>query len=237
MMLAVVGVYMMTGNMLLGAWIMYIGTPLYNLFWLDDDRNLKKENEKAFLKAQMFYIPLWTFVFAMLAINIYALFIFSSKWQPDWAILDNKPESVMRSIVFTLVISFFHALSSLAGHELVHNKETIHKIVGTIPYTQMMYSHFWDEHTRGHHKYIGTPEDPVSHALGTSIYRALYDSYTGTHKQCWDRENRRLEKEHGKGNVSALTVLTENQMVYYFTLHMGIIVSIYHLFGMGGLKF
>lgn len=36
-----------TGNMLSGAWVMYVGTPIYNYFMLYDDHNIAKKNEKA----------------------------------------------------------------------------------------------------------------------------------------------------------------------------------------------
>ena len=40
--------YFYTGNMLLPAWLMYIGTPLYNLILLDDGNNVDKKNEKIY---------------------------------------------------------------------------------------------------------------------------------------------------------------------------------------------
>ena len=80
--------------MLLGAWVMYVGTPLYNLFYIDDDRNIKKENERAFMKSQIFYIPLYAYIFLMVGVHVYGLMVFSTKWQPDWFILEQKPETL-----------------------------------------------------------------------------------------------------------------------------------------------
>jgi len=42
-------VYVKTGSMILAGWIVYIGTPLYNLIMLDDYRNVDKKVEKKYL--------------------------------------------------------------------------------------------------------------------------------------------------------------------------------------------
>ena len=69
-------------------------------------------------------------------------------------------------------MSFYNALSQVAGHELLHDKAWYNKVMGSVPYSQFFYTHFWVEHTRGHHKYIGTPEDPVFHDVGVNVYQA-----------------------------------------------------------------
>ena len=82
----------------------------------------------------------------------------------------------------------------LVGHELVHHKYWLHKVLGNIPYTQIFYSHFWEEHTQGHHKYVATPEDPVWHDIGTSVYFAVPKAAIGTHITTWKRNTDRLKK-------------------------------------------
>jgi hypothetical protein len=36
--------------------------------------------------------------------------------------------------MFAMVVGFFGALSSLAGHELVHHRSPVHKFFGNLPY-------------------------------------------------------------------------------------------------------
>ena len=43
--------YIMTGSMILPGWIIYIGTPFYNMFFLSDDKNLDKKMDKVYLKS------------------------------------------------------------------------------------------------------------------------------------------------------------------------------------------
>jgi len=73
------------------------------------------------------------------------------------------------------------AISSLAGHEMVHYKEGVHKFFGSIPFALMFYTHFHDEHVRGHHKTVGTREDPVFPPTGRSVYAGALNAVIFTH--------------------------------------------------------
>ena len=69
--------YCYSGNMLIGAWIMYIGTPLYNYTFLYDDHNPSPKHEKAFMQSKMFLWPLYSYVFLTSMQWIYCLILFS----------------------------------------------------------------------------------------------------------------------------------------------------------------
>lgn len=226
-----------TGNILTGAWLMYVGTPIYNYFMLYDDHNISKKNERAFMNSAMFYIPMYAYEFTQTLSWIYCMMLFSTKYKPDHYIFTIEPQGVFQTTLFHFVVGFFGALSSLAGHELVHHKHWIHKLGGNIPYTQFLYSHFWEEHTKGHHKYIATPEDPVCHDLGTTCYYGIPKAAIGTHVSTWKRNTERLKKLNGGNDVGIFTQLTQNRMVYYFLVHLGICYTVHHFFGYGGLKF
>jgi len=194
LMIAVHCTFWYTGNIVTGAWLMYIGTPIYNYFVLYDSHNIERKNEKAFMNSKMFYWPMYAYEFGQTVSWIYCMALFSTEYKPDHWIFENKPESWAHYLMFCYVIGFFGALSSLAGHELVHHKHWMHKLGGNIPYMQFCYSHFWDEHTKGHHKYIATPEDPVCHDLGVSCYFGIASAAIGTHTSSWTREVQRLTK-------------------------------------------
>ena len=190
--------------MILPGWIIYFGTPFYNIFLLDDNKNLDKKVDKTYLKSQMFVVPLYTYIFGFSLSLIYCLLLFSTKYRIDHWIFDIRPETNMEYLVFGAVFSFFGAVSSLAGHELVHHKQWYHKLVGDIPYSQAFYSHFWDEHTTGHHKYIATDADPVCHKKGSNLYTGLVTAVIGTHTSTWKRENDRIQKRYPDKELSTL---------------------------------
>ena len=205
---------------------MYMGTPLFNLLSNKAElTNIDKKHEKQWMQTKMFILPLWAYVFEMLATHIYCLILFSTNFQSSHWLFANKPESTFSYLVFGFVISFFGSLASTAGHELVHNKEWYNKVIGNLSYTQFLYSHFWDEHTKGHHKNIATPLDPVCHDMGVDVYTALTSAVIGTHISTWDREVERLQTLHK--SVSAFTILTQNRMIHYFLLHVAIVWTIY----------
>ena len=132
-----IGVYIAfwsTGNMLVGAWLMYIGTPLYNYFFLYDDHNIARKNEKAWINCKLFLIPMYTFELLQTLSWIYCMMLFSTKYQPDYWIFQMKPETTAHTILFYFVVGFFAGVSSTAGHELLHYKHWIHKVGGSIPY-------------------------------------------------------------------------------------------------------
>ena len=181
MVLITLTLFWATGNMLLGCWVIYVGTPLYNLLVHDDSKNLDKKVERSFAQSKLFFIPLYTYVLLCMCLWLYGMVLMSTKFKVDHWLFDYKIESTSHYIIFLLVVTFHHALCLIAGHEIFHNKELIHKIVGSIPYTMAFYSHFWDEHVKNHHKAIATPEDPVSHPKGMNLYYAIASAFVRTH--------------------------------------------------------
>ena len=100
--------------------------------------------------------------------------------------------------MFILPACFMASMATLAGHEMVHYKEKIHICVGSIPFAQMFYTHFFDEHVKGHHKTVGTPEDPVYSPKGRSVYMAALNSVIFTHSSTWNREVERIRRKNPK---------------------------------------
>ncbi|MEO1637964.1 MAG: alkane 1-monooxygenase [Pseudomonadota bacterium] len=83
--------------------------------------------------------------------------------------------------------ALFAALGILSGtvgityaHELMHQKPKLERWMGDILMTSVLYGHFRSEHLLVHHRYIGTPRDPVTARYGESFYRffprVLYQS-------------------------------------------------------------
>ena len=43
-------------------------------------------------------------------------------------------------ITYAVVISQIGGLNAVVGHELLHRRQTIHKVTGTMPYFKMLYA-------------------------------------------------------------------------------------------------
>lgn len=74
--------------------------------------------------------------------------------------------------------ALFAALGILSGtvgivysHELMHQKPRIERWMADILLASVLYGHFRSEHLLVHHRYVGTPRDPVSARYGESFYR------------------------------------------------------------------
>ncbi|MEM8536640.1 MAG: alkane 1-monooxygenase [Pseudomonadota bacterium] len=74
--------------------------------------------------------------------------------------------------------ALFAALGILSGtigivyaHELMHQRSRLERWMADILMTSVLYGHFRSEHLLVHHRYIGTPRDPVSARYGESFYR------------------------------------------------------------------
>lgn len=113
---------------------------------------------------------------------------------------------------------------------MVHRRELVHKIFGTMPYTKFCYSHFLDEHIKGHHAMVATLEDSETSRLGESVYYFYLRSFVQSHVNTWNREVKKIKKEQGD-NVSFFTIILLNKMTMYFVIHATIFLTIYAIFG------
>ena len=57
------------------------------------------------------------------------------------------------------------------AHELMHQKDRTERFCADALLAMVLYSHFRSEHLLVHHRYVGTPRDPVTARYGESFYR------------------------------------------------------------------
>ncbi|MGR3616920.1 MAG: alkane 1-monooxygenase [Paracoccaceae bacterium] len=67
------------------------------------------------------------------------------------------------------------------SHELMHQKNNVERWMGDILLAMVLYSHFRSEHLLVHHRYVGTPRDPVTARYNEGFHRF----YPRVLKQCW----------------------------------------------------
>lgn len=66
------------------------------------------------------------------------------------------------------------------SHELMHQKSKLERTMADILLAMVLYSHFRSEHLLVHHRYIGTPRDPVTARYNEGFHRF----YPRVLKQC-----------------------------------------------------
>ncbi|SFT99281.1 alkane 1-monooxygenase [Sedimentitalea nanhaiensis] len=57
------------------------------------------------------------------------------------------------------------------SHELMHQKSRLERSLADILLAMVLYSHFRSEHLLVHHRYVGTPRDPVTARYNEGFYR------------------------------------------------------------------
>ncbi|SFQ50639.1 alkane 1-monooxygenase [Roseivivax halotolerans] len=57
------------------------------------------------------------------------------------------------------------------SHELMHQKNKWERLLGDILLASVLYSHFRSEHLHVHHRYVGTPRDPVTARYNEGFHR------------------------------------------------------------------
>ena len=125
-----------------------------------------------------------------------------------------KPQTYSDYFGFALIISFFTAVAIPTGHELFHHKETHNKVIGIIPCVTLMYTHFIDEHLKGHHKTVSTLDDPATSRKNESVYAFVPRSIYGSLTNVWGYESKKIEKYYGK-DANVFIRFFCNKMVWY----------------------
>lgn len=57
------------------------------------------------------------------------------------------------------------------SHELMHQKNRLERFLGDLLLAMVLYSHFRSEHLLVHHRYVGTPRDPVTARYNEGFHR------------------------------------------------------------------
>lgn len=111
------------------------------------------------------------------------------------------------------------------AHELGHRKSRFDRFLAQTLLLTTQYTHFYIEHNRGHHKRVGTPEDPATARKGESLYRFFIRTVIGSYLSAWkleaDRRTRLGQPVLGFGNA----------MVQYAFLQITILALVFFFFG------
>jgi alkane 1-monooxygenase len=71
------------------------------------------------------------------------------------------------------------------AHELGHRKEKGHQSMALLLLSTSLYTPFFIEHNKGHHRHVATLKDPATSRLGEIVYFFIGRSIWGTHLSAW----------------------------------------------------
>jgi alkane 1-monooxygenase len=111
----------------------------------------------------------------------------------------------------------------VVAHELIHRKNSILRALGILNLIQVNYGHFYIEHIKGHHKYVGTQADPATAMYGESLYKFVMRTIPGQFLSAFSLEKKRLFDK----NLSQF----KNFVLVISFVELMILVSIFLFFG------
>ena len=98
-------------------------------------------------------------------------------------------------------IALFFGVGILSGtiginysHELMHQKNRLERWLGDLLLASVMYSHFRSEHLLVHHRYIGTPKDPVTARYNEGFHQFFPRVLVQCFRSAWRAEKAMLER-------------------------------------------
>lgn len=86
----------------------------------------------------------------------------------------------------------------VVAHELIHRRLLTERLLGQLNLLLVNYAHFYVEHVRGHHRRVGTPDDPATARYGESLYAFQVRTVPGQWHSAVRLEADRIAKA-GKG--------------------------------------
>lgn len=109
------------------------------------------------------------------------------------------------------------------GHELGHRRHKFERFLSKALLLPNLYTHFFIEHNRGHHKYVATPEDPATSRYNEPLYIFWLRTLTFSYRNAWKLEAERLRR-------LKLPILSwKNEMLRLQVAQIGYILTIFFL--------
>ncbi len=117
------------------------------------------------------------------------------------------------------------------AHEFIHKHTLPEKTAGYLLLGCSIYLHYSIEHVHGHHVYACTPHDPNSAKKGESFYAFFFRSISGSYKNAWRIESKRLKKN------SLSFFSANNRMLLFLFIQLSIVFVLAFVFGINSVLF
>ena len=115
------------------------------------------------------------------------------------------------------------------AHELGHKTGKIPQLAACVLLLPSLYLHFFVEHNRGHHRNVGTPDDPATSRLNEPVYTFWIRSITQSYIHAWQLEADRMLK------LVKPVISFSNQMVLFTLISIAYVMGVYVGYGLVGL--
>lgn len=160
--------------------------PLLELIFPPDSTNMDAAEEAIAKKAVLYD----AFLYAVVPLQYFTLYNFFANIQSPgllwWEIAGRIAAMGLMCGTFGINV----------GHELGHRSKRYEQWMAKALLLTSLYTHFFIEHNKGHHKHVSTPEDPSSAPYRMSVYRFWLRSITGVYLGAWKIANAEQRKKN-----------------------------------------
>jgi alkane 1-monooxygenase len=193
----------------------WIFVPTIELFLKGNTKNMSAAEEEL-AKADKIYDLM---LYLVVLIQIPMLFFFLSSFvNAELSTLD-----IIGRIVSMGMLCGIFGIN--VAHELGHRNNRFEQGLAKLSLLTSMYTHFFIEHNKGHHKNVATPNDPSSARYNEWVYLFYFRTIIFTYISAWHIANDEVKKK-GKAVFSIY-----NEMIQLQFMQVTLLAIIYFIFG------
>jgi alkane 1-monooxygenase len=201
--------------------IAFVIIPLFELVLKPGTYNAT-DAEEEMMRADRIYDWL---LYMVVPLQYLALYIFLSNMDDSRLSLADKAGRILTMGLFCGIFGIN------VGHELGHRVKKYEQFLAKSLLLTSLYTHFYIEHNRGHHRHVATPNDPSSAPYRMSLYGFWLRSIKGVYAGAWHIANDEMRRKH----LPAFGF--RNEMLQLQLLQLMFCIFIYLLFGGWGLVY
>ena len=194
----------------------FIFLPLIDHILSVDSMNLTSSESKEALQSSYYNLALYGTVPVQIGFVIWFLVDVSSS---ELSTIDLVGKAYSMGAMGSVL-----AINS--AHEIGHRMGRVNKFLSKLLLTSVLYAHFYEEHNYGHHKNVGTYEDPATARKGEWLYVFVFRSIIMGWINAWRLEYKRLTRRGGS------SVSYRNEVLIWQLIQIAVLVSIYFFLGL-----
>lgn len=169
--------------------------PLLEIFSPKSRANLSTPEEESYRANQLFDYLLYANIFILYGLIAYLVYA-----------IKTRPLSTPEIVGMVLSVGVIIGSNINVAHELGHKHSKLDQFLAKLLLVPALYNHFTIEHNLGHHKHVGTLEDPATSRRGEHIYAFWVRSVIGCYRNAWALTLKQLKHKE----------------VSFFSLHNGV---------------
>ena len=118
-------------NWFIFVWVIYAVLPILDYIMPLDQTNIEAERKRTVEKSSKFLVPLYAHWLLDFGVLYWVLYRISQ---------GEICQTLSSFVTYAVIISQIAGLNAVVGHELLHRRQIIHKVAGTMAYFKMLYA-------------------------------------------------------------------------------------------------